>query len=62
MVNRGTCTFVAKVKHAQDLGAIATVIIDNKNENIDNIVMSDDGNGASINIPSVLIGKKMVIK
>lgn len=58
LVNRGDCSFVTKVKHAEEAGAIAAIIIDNKNENIDNIVMSDDGNGGGIHIPSVLIGKK----
>ena len=31
-------------------------MIDNKNENITKIIMSDDGTGAGIRIPSMLIG------
>ena len=34
------------------------VIIDNQNEDIDGVIMSDDGTGAGIRIPSVLIGSK----
>lgn len=35
------------------------IVIDNKkNENIDHIVMSDDGKGSSVHIPSFLIGYK----
>jgi len=35
-----------------------TIVIDNKVENSSLIVMSDDGTGAGIRIPSVLIGKE----
>ena len=34
------------------------LVIDNTNENITNVIMSDDGTGAGIRIPSVLIGSK----
>jgi len=34
------------------------IVIDNTNEDIENIVMSDDGAGAGISIPSMLISKK----
>lgn len=57
LVNRGECSFVTKVKHVEEAGGIAAIIIDNKYENIDSIIMSDDGNGGSVHIPSVLIGK-----
>ena len=33
-------------------------MVDNTDEDIENIVMSDDGAGAGINIPSMLISKK----
>jgi len=56
--NRGTCTFVTKVRHAQNAGAIAAIIMDNTEEDISSIVLSDDGSGAGITIPSVLISKK----
>ena len=34
------------------------VIIDNRNENINGVIMSDDGTGAGLTIPGVLIGAK----
>lgn len=38
-------------------GAIA-VIIDTLNENIKDVILSDDGTGAGIRIPAILIGSK----
>ena len=45
------------------------IIIDNKNEKIDGVVLSDDGTGAGISIPSMMINrhqgeilKKFIIK
>lgn len=35
------------------------IIVDNENENITNIIMSDDGTGAGLTIPGVMIGKKV---
>ena len=34
------------------------VVIDNTDENIRNVIMSDDGTGSGIRIPSMLISKK----
>jgi len=44
--NRGTCSAVTKVKHAQNAGAIASVIIDNVIEDITSIAMADNGDGS----------------
>ena len=41
----------------QELGAAVAIVVDNTAENIDSIVMSDDGTGAGIRIPSMLISK-----
>ena len=38
------------------------VIIDETDEDINDIVMSDDGTGAGIRIPSMLISKKDGVK
>jgi hypothetical protein len=34
------------------------VIIDDSNEEISKVIMSDDGTGTGIRIPAMLIGKK----
>ena len=58
LVDRGTCTFVTKVRNAERSGASLVVVIDNVNENITNVIMGDDGTGTGIRIPSMLIGKE----
>lgn len=56
VVERGQCTFVTKVQHAQDAGANACIIVDNQDE--DRLpYMADDGKGSTISIPSMLIHK-----
>lgn len=57
LVDRGECSFVTKVRNAERAGASLLVVIDNKAENITNVIMGDDGTGTGIRIPAMLIGK-----
>ncbi|CAJ1970218.1 unnamed protein product [Cylindrotheca closterium] len=70
LVDRGGCTFVAKIRNAQRLGAVAAIIADNSCLCSDaecvagdgicetaEPIMADDGSGADISIPSMLIFK-----
>ncbi|CAD8092850.1 unnamed protein product [Paramecium primaurelia] len=58
-IERGECTFVTKVRNAQNAGYKLVIIGDNINEDIDNTFsMLNDGSGSSINIPSIIIGSK----
>ena len=41
----------------ENIGAAVAIIFDSSEEDIENIVMSDDGTGGGIRIPSMLIGK-----
>ena len=34
------------------------IIIDNKMDNVENIIMSDDGTGSGIRIPAMIIGRR----
>jgi hypothetical protein len=54
---RGGCSFVQKVRNMENIGIAAGIVVDNHNENITQILMSDDGTGGGIRIPSMLIGK-----
>lgn len=56
----GGCSFITKVRNMEEAGAAVGIIIDNREEDIDlqDIVPSDDGSGAGIRIPSMLISKK----
>lgn len=58
MVERGDCTFVTKTRNIARAGGKVAIVIDTENEKIDKVVMSDDGTGLGIGIPSVLIGNK----
>lgn len=56
---RGGCSFVTKVRNMEKVGVAVGIVIDNnESEDIDDIIMSDDGTGAGIRIPSMLISKK----
>ena len=57
IAERGSCTFVNKVRNAERAGASLLVVVDSKVENVTNVIMGDDGTGTGIRIPSMLIGK-----
>ena len=57
ILDRGECSFVSKVRNAERAGASLVVVVDNKVENVTNVIMGDDGTGSGIRIPSMLIGK-----
>ena len=54
---RGECSFVQKVRNMENIGVAVAIIIDNRPEMIDEILMSDDGTCGGIRIPSMLIGE-----
>ena len=56
MANRGQCSFVQKVRNMENLGVAVGIVIDDHSENVDSVLMSDDGTGGGIRIPSMLIG------
>jgi len=58
LADRGGCSFVTKVRNMEDAGAAIGIVIDSSDEEIKDVVMSDDGTGAGIRIPSMLISKK----
>ena len=58
LIERGDCTFVTKVRNVEKAGANIALIGDNKEEDSEVFIMSDDGSGHSINIPSFLLDKR----
>ena len=48
----------------EEAGVAVAIIVDDQSENVDDIVMSDDGTGAGVRIPSLLVsktdGKKLI--
>ncbi|CAD8092965.1 unnamed protein product [Paramecium sonneborni] len=57
IVRRGDCPFTRKAIIAQKLQAKLLIIVDNRDEKVEQIMMADDGNGYQVDIPSVLISK-----
>lgn len=60
LVRRGGCSFVTKVRIAESKGAKAVLIVDHEGlarEEVQYIVMADDGWGENIKIPSILLSK-----
>jgi len=53
LIDRGSCTFVVKVKNAQNAGAVAAVIANNQGDSI----FTMGGTDSTITIPSVFIGR-----
>eukprot|EP00252_Welwitschia_mirabilis_P005952 TRINITY_DN16548_c0_g2_i1.p1 TRINITY_DN16548_c0_g2~~TRINITY_DN16548_c0_g2_i1.p1 ORF type:complete len:553 (-),score=86.72 TRINITY_DN16548_c0_g2_i1:277-1935(-) len=56
LVHRGNCTFTKKAKVAQDAGAVALLVVNDKEE-LYKMVCADDDNPSNINIPAVMIPK-----
>lgn len=57
LIDRGECAFVLKVRHAQDRGARAVIIVNNELGEVSNIIMRDNGLGGNLYIPAFLIKK-----
>lgn len=59
LVDRGECTFVSKTRNiARSGGQMAIIVNDKPYQQINNVIMSDDGTGNGLKIPSVLISSK----
>jgi len=54
IVDRGTCDFTVKVKNAQNAGAIAAIVANNRNGTS---ILTMGGTDSSITIPSVFVGQ-----
>ena len=57
MVDVGSCSFVQQVRNIERSGGALAIIVDNKNEDITDLVLSDDGTGQGIRIPAILVNK-----
>jgi hypothetical protein len=41
----------------ENIGVAVAIIVDDSDEEVEGVIMSDDGTGGGIRIPSMLIGK-----
>jgi hypothetical protein len=53
----GECSFVTQTRNIENAGGAMALIIDTNEEDISDIILSDDGTGAGIRIPAMLINK-----
>jgi len=57
IAERGGCSFVKKVRNLENIGVAVVIIVDDTDEDIESIIMSDDGTGGGLRIPAMLVGK-----
>ena len=57
LVDRGECSFVTKVRNGERAGASSVIVIDDRFEDIQDVIMSDDGFGYNVRVPSMIIDK-----
>ena len=57
MLDRGYCSFVVKVRHAEDIGAKLVLIANDDDSDPESIIMTDNGQGGNLQIPALLISK-----
>jgi hypothetical protein len=54
----GGCSFVKKIRNMENIGISVGIIVDDTAEDIENVIMSDDGTGGGIRIPSMIVSKE----
>lgn len=57
LVDRGDCTFVKKVHNVEKMGGQLAIVVDSNAQWSGKVIMTDDGKGTEIHIPSYLISK-----
>ena len=57
MVDSGNCSYVTQVRNIEKMGGAVAVIVDPTEEDINDVYLSDDGTGAGIRIPAMMIDK-----
>jgi hypothetical protein len=58
MVDRGSCSFVTKARNVEKIGGALALVVNNKQEDLDQVLMADDGTGADIFIPTIMISQE----
>ena len=58
LAHRGGCTFLIKALEAQRLGAIALLLVDNREEELEHVHMIDPSHSEMLRIPILLLSKQ----
>ncbi len=57
IVKKGLCTYTQKVKNIEEAGGHVAIIINDKDEKVEEMFLANDGNEGDISIPAILISK-----
>jgi hypothetical protein len=52
------CSYVTQTRNIERAGGALALIIDSENEDVREVILSDDGTGAGIRIPAMLINRQ----
>lgn len=58
LADRGNCSFATKARYAQDAGYKALVLVDFSDEDVTDMVMTDNGSGGNLFIPTFMIERR----
>ena len=57
MVKKGLCSYTQKVKNIEEAGGHVAIIVNDKDEKVEEMFLADDGHEGDISIPAILISR-----
>ena len=57
LVKKGSCSITQKVRNIEEAGGHVAIIINDKDENVEEMFLADDGHEGDISIPAILISQ-----
>ena len=61
-MKKGSCSITQKVRNIEEAGGHVAIIINDKDENVEEMFLADDGHEGDISIPAILISQTDGIK
>jgi len=57
LVKKGSCSITQKVRNIEEAGGHVAIIVDDKDENVEELFLADDGHEGDISIPAIIISQ-----
>ena len=57
LVKKGLCSYTQKVKNIEEAGGHVAIIVNDKDEKVEEMFLADDGHEGDISIPAILISR-----
>ena len=57
LVKKGSCSITQKVRNIEEAGGHVAIIMDDKDENVEELFLADDGHEGDISIPAIIISQ-----